>query len=128
MKPKQLKKIPLFSDASDEELKPVAVFAEEEDFKEGDVLTQEEGFSNDLFAIVDGKVEVTRGGEHVADLGKGDVFGEAGLLEDAQRNATVTAKSKGRLVKLGIFELKRLRRSAPRLYERIEQLAAERSG
>jgi CRP-like cAMP-binding protein len=128
MNPKDLKKIPLFSDASDEELKPVAVFAEERSFDKGDVLMKEEGYSNDLFAIADGKVEVTRGGKKVAELGKGDVFGEAGLLEDVQRNATVTGKSKGKLIKLGLFELKRLRRSAPRLYQRIEQLAEERGG
>ena len=44
-------------------------------------------------AIEEGEAEVTRDGEHVADLGPGDFFGEMGLLEKTLRNATVTAKT-----------------------------------
>ena len=44
-------------------------------------------------AIEDGEAEVTRHGEHVANLGPGDFFGEMGLLEKTLRNATVTAKT-----------------------------------
>ena len=122
----QLKRIPLFAEASDEELSPVLPFAESKEFPEGAVLMKEEGFSNDLFAIEEGEVEVTQGGKHVADLGRGEIFGEAGLLEDAKRNATVTAKSPVKVITLDIFDLKRLKRSAPGIYKRIEDLAVER--
>ena len=89
----QLKRIPLFSDASDEELKQVAAFAEAKEVDEGTEVISEGGFSRELLAIEDGTAEVTRDGEKVADLGPGDIFGEAGMLDDDMRSATVTATS-----------------------------------
>jgi len=123
----QLKRIPLFSDAADEELKRVAVFAESKEFDEGKVLVKEGGFSNALMAIEEGTAEVTRDGEHIADLGPGDVFGEAGMLDDSQRGATVTATSRVKVISMGHFEVQRLKKNAPGVYARIEQLVEERS-
>ena len=122
----QLKRIPLFSDASDEELKKVAVFAEAKEVEEGKTLIKEGGFSNALMAIEEGTAEVTRDGEHIADLGPGDVFGEAGMLDDSQRSATVTATSRVRVISMGHFEVKRLKKDAPDVYSRIEELVEER--
>ena len=90
----QLKRIPLFSDASDEELKQVAAFAQSKEVPEGEVIVEEGGFSRELLAIEEGTAEVTRDGEKIADLGPGDVFGEAGMLDDSMRSATVTATSR----------------------------------
>jgi cAMP-dependent protein kinase regulator len=123
----QLKRIPLFSDASDEELKKVAVFAETKEFDEGKELVKEGGFSTALMAIEEGTAEVTRDGEHIADLGTGDVFGEAGMLDDSQRSATVTATSRVKVISMGHFEVQRLKKNAPGVYARIEQLVEERS-
>lgn len=124
----QLKRIPLFSDASDEELKKVAVFAESKEVPEGTEVVREGGFSTELLAIEDGTAEVTREGKTVAKLKKGDVFGETGLLEDEMRNSTVTATSPLRLISMGHFELKRLKKAAPDVYARIENLVEERKG
>ena len=124
----QLKRIPLFSDASDEELRRVAIFAESKEIPKGEVVIEEGGFSRELLAIEDGKAEVTRDGEKIADLGPGDIFGEAGMLDDEMRSATVTAKSRLKLISLRHFEVKRLQKDAPDVYRRIEQLVEERSG
>jgi CRP/FNR family transcriptional regulator, cyclic AMP receptor protein len=124
----QLKRIPLFSDASDEELRRVAIFAELKEIPEGEVVIEEGGYSRELLAIEDGKAEVTRDGEKIADLGPGDIFGEAGMLDDSMRSATVTAKSRLKLISLRHFEVKRLKKDAPDVYRRIEQLVEERSG
>jgi CRP-like cAMP-binding protein len=123
----QLKRIPLFSDASDEELKKVAAFAEAKEVDQGKELVKEGGFSRALMAIEEGSAEVTRDGEHIADLGPGDVFGEAGMLDDSQRSATVTATSRVKLISMGHFEVQRLKKDAPGVYGRIEQLVEERS-
>ncbi len=124
----QLKRIPVFSDASDEELRRVAIFAESKEVPEGEVVIEEGGFSRELLAIEDGTAEVTRQGEHIADLGPGDIFGEAGMLDDQMRSATVTAKSRLRLISMRHFEVQRLKKDAPDVYRRIEQLVEERSG
>ena len=124
----QLKRIPLFSDAPDEELKQVAAFAQAKEVEEGTEVVSEGGFSRELLAIEDGTAEVTRDGEKIADLGPGDIFGEAGMLDDSMRSATVTATSRLKLISMGHFEVKRLKKDAPAVYERIEKLVEERSG
>jgi CRP/FNR family transcriptional regulator, cyclic AMP receptor protein len=123
----QLKRIPLFADASDEGLRKVAAFAQAKEVAEGEVVVQEGGFSRELLAIEEGTAEVTRDGEHLADLGQGDIFGEAGMLDDSMRSATVTATSRLKLISMGHFEVKRLKKDAPDVYARIEQLVKERS-
>ena len=122
----QLKRIPLFADSSDEELKQVAAFAQAKEVPEGEVVVSEGGFSRELLAIEDGTARVTRDGEHIADLGPGDVFGEAGMLDDEMRSATVTATSRLKLISLGHFEVQRLKKDAPEVYARIEKLVEER--
>ena len=124
----QLKRIPLFSDASDEELKKVAFFAQSKEVPEGTEVISEGGFSRELLAIEEGTAEVTRDGERLAELGPGDVFGEAGMLDDSMRSATVTATSRLKLISMGHFEVKRLKKDAPGVYASIEQLVEERSG
>ena len=122
----QLKRIPLFANASDEELKRVAIFAQSREVDSGTEVVSEGGFSRALMAIEDGKAEVSREGEKIADLGPGDIFGEAGMLDDDMRSATVTATSRLKLISLGHFEVKRLKKDAPGVYKAIEDLVEER--
>jgi len=122
----RLKSIPLFAEVGDEELSQIAPFANEVSVEEGRVLVREGDFSYELMAIEEGSAEVTRGGEHVADLGPGDFFGEMGLLERTLRNATVTATSPIRLITLTGWDLKRVERAAPEAIERVRSALEER--
>ena len=124
----QLKRIPLFSEASDDELRRVAVFADAREIPEGETVIEEGGFSNELLAIEDGKAEVSRDGKKIATLGKGDIFGEAGMLDDSMRTATVTAKTRLKVISLRHFEVKKLKKDAPDVYAKIEQLVEDRKG
>lgn len=122
----QLKRIPLFADAPDDQLKQVAAFAQTKEVPEGEEILSEGGFSRELLAIEDGTAEVVRDGEKVADLGPGDIFGEAGMLDDDLRSAAVKSTSRMKLISLGHFEVKRLKKDAPEVYGAIEKLAEER--
>jgi CRP/FNR family transcriptional regulator, cyclic AMP receptor protein len=122
----RLKSIPLFDEVGDEELAQIAPFAQEVSVEAGKVLVREGDFSYEFMAIEDGQAEVTRGGEHVADLGPGDFFGEMGLLEKTLRNATVTAKTPMRLVTLTGWDLRRVERTAPEAIERVRTVLEER--
>jgi len=122
----RLKSIPLFEEVGDEELAQIAPFAQEVSVEAGKVLVREGDFSYEFMAIEDGTAEVTRGGEHVADLGPGNFFGEMGLLEKTLRNATVTAKSPMRLVTLTGWDLRRVERAAPQAIERVRAVLEER--
>jgi CRP-like cAMP-binding protein len=115
----RLKQIAVFSELSDDELASVVPFANEASVSEGATLVKEGDYSYEFIGIEEGEAEVTRGGEHIADLGPGDFFGEVGVLEKALRNSTVTAKTPMRIVTLTGWDLKRLERQAPTAMESI---------
>jgi CRP-like cAMP-binding protein len=121
-----LKTIPLFADVPEDKLRKIAPFAETDEFAEGQVVVKEGGYSNHFYAIEDGTAKVERGGEHIADLGPGDVFGEQGLLEKQERSATVTATSRLRVIKIEHWELSRMRKEMPEVVEELQRKVAER--
>jgi CRP-like cAMP-binding protein len=122
-----LKKIPLFADVPEETLGKIAPWATTEEWPEGKEIVKEGGFSNHFYAILDGSVKVEREGQHIADLGAGDVFGEQGILERSERSATVTATSEVHLVKIEHWELSRMRSSMPEVVEELRRKVEERS-
>ena len=77
-------------------------------------------------AIEEGEAEVTRSGEHVADLGPGDFFGEIGLLERDLRTATVVAKADMHLITLTGWDMKRMEKSMPQAVERVREVLESR--
>jgi CRP/FNR family transcriptional regulator, cyclic AMP receptor protein len=122
----RLKSLPLFKDVPDEELRQIAGFAQEVKVEQGRELVREGDFSYEFMAIEEGEAEVTREGQHVADLGPGDFFGEMGLLERTLRNATVTAKTPMTLVTLTGWDMKRMERHIPDAIERVRATLEER--
>jgi len=123
-----LKKIPLFAEVPDEDLRKVATFATTEEFTEGATVVKEGAYSNHFYAIQEGTVKVERGGEHLADLGPGDVFGEQGLLERQERSASVVATSPLRLIKNQQWERSRMRKAMPQVVEELERKVEAREG
>jgi CRP-like cAMP-binding protein len=122
----RLKSIPIFDEVGDDELAQIAPFAQEVSVEEGKVLVREGDYSYEFMAIEEGTAEVTRGGDHVADLSDGDFFGEMGLLEKALRNATVTAKTPMQLITLTGWDLRRVERTAPQAIERVRDVLEKR--
>ncbi|HSD77300.1 MAG TPA: cyclic nucleotide-binding domain-containing protein [Solirubrobacteraceae bacterium] len=126
MDPARLKNIRVFADLDDEELQHVANLAAEVSVPAGKELVREGDYSYDLLAIEEGSAEVTRSGQHVADLGPGDVIGEMGVLERTQRSATVVATSPMLLVTLTSWDVRRLAKSAPDAVEHLRGVVEER--
>ena len=122
----QLKRIPIFNDVADEDLTVVTTFASSDEVPEGATIVKEGDFANEFMAIEDGNAEVTREGQKVGELSTGDVFGEIGLLDKEKRTATVTATSRVKLIKIEHWELQRMKKKLPHVYERIAALATER--
>jgi CRP/FNR family transcriptional regulator, cyclic AMP receptor protein len=123
----QLKAVPLFADVPDESLAKIAPFTSVDEFAAGKEVVREGGFSNDFYAITEGTAKVEREGEHLADLGPGDVFGEQGLLEKQQRSATVTATDTLRVIKIEHWELSRMKKSMPEVVDELQKRVEERS-
>jgi CRP/FNR family transcriptional regulator, cyclic AMP receptor protein len=126
MDPARLKRIPVFADLDAEELGHIAALAAEVSVPEGKELVREGDYSYDVLAIEEGTARVERGGQHIDDVGPGDVVGEMGVLERSQRNATVIATSPMLLVTLTSWDIRRLRKSAPKAVEHLREIVAQR--
>ena len=126
MDPARLKKIPVFADLSEDELRNVAQLAAEVSVEAGKELVREGDYAYDVLAIEEGTARVERHGRTVAELGPGDVVGEMGVLERSQRNATVVAESPMLLVTLTSWDIRRLRKSAPDAVEHLRKLVEQR--
>jgi cAMP-dependent protein kinase regulator len=124
----QLKRIPLFTEISDEDLKSVAPFAVSEEYPDGATVVQEGGFSNHFYGIEDGTAKVERDGQELGQLGPGDVFGEQGLLEKQERSASVVATSPLKVIKIEHWELSRMKKTMPEVVDKLRKQVEERSG
>ena len=88
-----LARAPLFEGLSRKELAQLARMTEDVEVDPGKVLVREGETGREFFVIVDGEVEVTKGGKSLGTRGGGDFFGEIALIEHVPRTATVTAKT-----------------------------------
>jgi CRP-like cAMP-binding protein len=87
----QLKKVPLFSELDDRELKSIASSLRERTFPAGETVTEEGKSGIGFFVIEAGTATVSVGGSEVRKLGAGDYFGEIALMAKAPRSATIVA-------------------------------------
>jgi CRP-like cAMP-binding protein len=126
MDPARLKKIPVFADLGDEQLRHIAALAAEVSVPAGKELVREGDYSYDVLAIEEGTARVERHGGRLADLGPGDVVGEMGVLERSQRNATVVATSPMLLVTLTSWDIRRLTKTVPDAVEHLREVVAQR--
>ena len=125
-KTEQLREVPLFSACTDKELAQIARACDEMTV-DADVLVVEEGAKGqEFFLIVAGEASVSRGGRRVASLGSGQYFGELSLLDDAPRNATVTAKTPLTLLRLGHREFAAVLDSWPGVAHKLLKQMARR--
>ncbi len=128
MDAERLKKVGVFADLDNEGREAISKLAAEVSVPEGKELVREGDFSYDVIAIEEGTARVHHGEQTIAELGPGDIVGEIGVLQRAQRNASVTASSPMMLVTLTGWDVRKLRKQAPQAVERLQQLVAERAG
>lgn len=126
MDEQKLKAIPMFSSLDKSDLRRLAQATDEIDVSEGKELLHEGEFAYEFMVIQDGRAEVTRNGEHVADLGPGDVLGEIAALERGKRNATVVASSPMCLAVMTAHEMRQLASSIPPFGDHLRRVASER--
>lgn len=82
--------LPLLDGVSDAVVERLAHLMTPVSVPAGQVLVVEGARNRQFVLIQKGTVRVTRGDQHVADLGAGEFVGELSLLGDGTANATVT--------------------------------------
>lgn len=121
-----LRQVPLFANLDTSELDAVGQTATELDYKSGYVLMREGERAHEMFVLVDGSVEVTQGGDHVADVGAGGFVGEMALLAHSSRNSTVTAKTAITVLHIDGREFGTLLRRVPTIAAKMLPVVAGR--
>ena len=117
--PSRLGTLPLFEGLDDVGARADRRVRRGPDGPTGDVLAREGASGYTFFAILDGTVDVDRGGEFLETLGPGDFFGEMAIVGEGRRNATVTAASEVEVVVLFGTEFRTLEDDHPEAAERI---------
>jgi CRP/FNR family transcriptional regulator, cyclic AMP receptor protein len=128
MEPDRIKSVPPFDSLPDDVRERFAVWVDELKVDAGRHLAEQGDYAYELFVIEDGTAEVQRDGEKIAELGPGEFFGEMGVLEQAQRNATVVAATPMRLLTLSHWDVKRLERQWPEAVGQLREVVEQRRG
>jgi CRP-like cAMP-binding protein len=126
--PKQnlIHSLPLFSDRSRREVDLIASLSDVVDVPAGKVLMREGDRGREFFALVSGSAEVTRRGEHLADVAPGEFFGEIALVARMPRTATVTATADSQVLVMTDNDFRRLIDIDPDLRLRVLSRLAKR--
>lgn len=124
-KTQELKRIPIFSDLSRQELEVLGAHFDELSFPPGTVLINQGAGNHTFYVLTDGEAEVLVGGEHRSDLRAGDFFGEISMTERTPATATVVAKS-GVIALVMSHEQYRALRGNPKVSDRVTQKLAQR--
>jgi CRP-like cAMP-binding protein len=122
---RRFQRIPLFQSVSHKGLRAIVSAATEVDVPAGKTLVQEGDHGRELYVIIRGTAEVSRGGRKLRELVPGEFFGEMALLSPTHRTATVKARTDMRVMILDSREmdviLERERSVGQRLLEAMAQ-------
>ncbi len=121
-----IKRVPLFSDLDNRELKQIARSMKERTFRAGDTITEEGKGGVGFFVIAGGTAKVSIGGEEVRTFGEGDYFGEIGLIADIDRTATIKAESELKCYGMTSWDFRPLVESNASIAWKMLQVMAQR--
>ncbi len=94
-------KIPIMKGLTAAQAQELTAIGEETNAKKGETLFKDGDVGDSLLVILQGQVEVTKGGQQLAKVGDGSVLGEMSLLGDGgKRTATATVLADAKLWKI----------------------------
>ncbi len=100
LKRELLSKMPLFARLNEREMLRIMQVSEVVSFERGEIVVQEGDRGDELFIVLSGEVQISRGETVLNDFGPGEHFGEMALIRAVPRSATVTASEPSELIVL----------------------------
>ena len=86
-----LRSVSLFEGMTDRAIDHVATITREVRYEPGDTVMREGDEGSEFVVLVEGALEISRGGVLIGRLGPGDFLGEIALIDGRPRTATATA-------------------------------------
>jgi CRP-like cAMP-binding protein/Zn-dependent protease len=126
-----LASLPFLSDVPRSELRHVATHLRTEDVEAGQLVMRQGARGDRFYVLLEGQVRVIRIAadereERLATLGPGDYFGEAALVANVPRTATVVAETPARLLSLDAGHFRRWLASRVDVDAAVHRTLAER--
>jgi len=95
----RLRKLPAFAAFKEEHLRHILSLSKIQWYDPDEVIIREGEFGVWMYFVISGRVRIERGGAAIACLrGAGEVFGEMGVIDGAERSATVRAEGETMLL------------------------------
>ena len=90
------------------------------------VIVEGDDTNFDAYIILDGEIDVTKQGKHLATLYENSLFGEIGMVDNRPRTATCTARTRCTLGVVTKDNYTRILAQKPEYLNPIMRLAVER--
>ena len=112
-----------------EDIEPLLDRVQERDVGGGQIVFRAGDPGDALYIVADGSVEVIDESAHrtLAQLDRGQAFGEMALLSGGKRTATIRSKNDSRLLVIGKDDFDQLLADDPFLDEQVRKLSHERA-
>ena len=123
-----LKQVPLFAGCSKQELREIALVADEVDVPADYDLTTEGASGQELVVIVDGAADVEQDGRTVNTVGSGDFVGEIALVNDTPRTATVRTTAPTHALVVTRRDFRALMQRVPSIEAKVQAALESRLG
>ncbi len=112
-----LRKIPLFSEMTEEDLQSLCLIVQDVDLPAGQMLFEEGSEGDTAYIVESGEVDIVKTSDNreilLAKRGPGEVFGEMALLLDQPRSAGVRARTDTKLIGISRADLRNLLQISP---------------
>jgi CRP-like cAMP-binding protein len=95
-------------------------------FEAGHVIFEEGDPGDVMYAVQEGRVEISHNGQSLAVLGPGSIFGEMALIENSTRSATAMTVTDSKLVVIDKHQFLFLVHETPTFATRVMQILSER--
>lgn len=96
----RLQKVELFSDLETDMLALVASIATQIEIKRGEVLVQQNRPLSTLYVVLEGRIEMSRGGQAVFHVGPDETIGNWALFDEQPSVVTATASEDSSLLQI----------------------------
>jgi len=114
-----MKRTPIFSRMKEASLKNVLKSAVQKKTPAGTKIVEKGKGGVGFYLILEGKAEVIRDGETLAELGTGNFFGELGVIDGAPRTADVVAMTDTNCLVISQWAMTSLIENHPEIAQRM---------